>query len=240
MQGEMRVPSGTFFTEQDLELVRLMGIHKFVDYREEPFTLRSGIKSRVYVSGREDFTDHPELEWAVGRKIAETVMNEHEAHEDPDTTPCLIGIPVAGTALAQAASMVSFAEEITTPHGLLICHRVMREGVKEYGAHKTWVQGEPDPKHVYWTVDNTVTDGGSKIDAAEKLEQSGYDPFKMPSLVFVDRQQGGVQRMEKYGFQNIIVVFYLLDLTFALREMGLWPAGVVESVEEEIRAHQFP
>lgn len=235
----MQVPSGRIFTEDDLALVSLMASCKFVDYREEPFMLRSGIESHVYVFGREDLTDNPHLEWQTGRKIAKVILEEHTKLGETDKTPCLVGIPVAGTALAQAASMVSFAEEMLAPSGRPICHRIMRETLKEYGAHRKWVQGDPSPEHVYWSVDNAVTDGRSKFVAAEKFAESGYPSLEMPSLIFVDRQQGGVRRMKERGFQKIVVVFYLLDITFVLRERGVWPRGVIRSVEEEIQAHQF-
>ena len=61
----------------------------------------------------------------------------------------------------------------------------------------------------------------------------------MPSFVLVDRQQGGIQNMEKAGFKRIVVAFKLLDLTFAFGELGLWPKSAVKAVEEEIKAHQL-
>jgi len=88
----------------DDELLRLMESYGFIKRREEPFTLKSGIQSRVYVSGGADLTDHPDLLSLVGRKISNMLRN----HTPAGRQACLIGIPTAGTTLAQAASMVSF------------------------------------------------------------------------------------------------------------------------------------
>ncbi|MFH1820314.1 MAG: hypothetical protein ABH805_00080 [Candidatus Nealsonbacteria bacterium] len=211
-----------------------MAKYKFIDWREAVFTLKSGIPSHVYVFGREDITDHPDLEWLIGRKTALSIQ-EHSLLGDRQ--PCLIGIPTAGTAIAQAASMVSYAEDIRV-NGYFICHRVMKEAIKTYGAHPNWVNGSPQPEiHTYWDLDNVVADGGSKFKVREKLNESGYPIQEMPSLIFVDRQQGGIQYMKQRGFTRIVVVYLLLDLTFAFGELGLWPKEAVKAVEEEIKAH---
>ena len=232
----MRVPSGQDFSALDISILQRMADYGFVRHSEEPFKLKSGIMSNVYVFGREDLTDHPDLEWLTGQRIAHEVVANFRSG---DKAPCLIGIPTAGTALAQAAAMVSFSETIKVVPDAWICHRIMREGKKEHGAHHKWVNGDPSPNHTYWAVDNVVTDGGSKFEAAEKLTESGYDGLGMPNLIFVDRQQGGIKRMKEGGFRRIIVIYNLLDLAFALGELGRWPKEVVRQVDEEIKAHQF-
>ncbi len=234
----MQVSSGTVFGKDDLELLRLMVDHGFIQRRDVPFKLKSGVMSHVYVFGREDITDNPYLEWLIGIKIARLV-EEHSLSVDKQ--PCLIGIPTAGTPLAQAAAMVSYAEQIRTGgRGSIICHRIMKEALKEHGAHPKWVNGDPRPDvHTYWTVDNVVTDGKSKFEANDRLRESGYPVDGMPNLVFVDRQQGGIQNMEKAGFKRIVVAYKLLDLTFAFGELNLWPKSAVKAVEEEIKAHQL-
>ena len=57
----MQVPSGREFYQRDLDLVRQMARYGFLRYEEEPFRLRSGIESHVYVYGREDLTDNVEV-----------------------------------------------------------------------------------------------------------------------------------------------------------------------------------
>lgn len=233
----MQVPSGQVFQELDLEFLTLAANYGFIQLRDEPIKLNSGVMSRVYVSGREDITDNPKFEWIVGRKIARLVA---ENSLPDDKQPCLIGIPTAGTSLAQAAAMVSLGEHILTGRGYYICHRAMRENLKEYGLRPKWVNGYPQPDlHTYWSVDNVITDGQSKFEANDRLRASGYPVDDMPSLVFVDRQQGGIQNMEKAGFGRIVVAYLLLDIVFAFGELGFWPKEAVRAVEEEIKAHQL-
>lgn len=231
----LNVPSGEVYIEEDLKLLRMMEKYGSIKYDPNGFTLKSGKSSNVYVLLRGDVTDHPDLGVALGRKIAKTVVdNSFEA----DLAACLIPIPTAATGMAAAASLVSEMDGICTPAGP-ISYRVMREAVKGHGAGATnWVNGKYDEKHTFWFVDNVVTDSASKIEARDRLIESGYAVEDMPSLIGVDRQQGGVQNMEKAGFKRIVTVFNLLDIAYAMGEMELWPKDVVKSVQDEIAAHQ--
>ena len=170
------------------------------------------------------------------------VLQDAQARGD-QKQQCLIGIPTAGTPLAQAAAMVNFAWErvlrdpVDEPR---IIYRIMRGERKTHGLHQTWVDGKPDPaRHTYWFLDNTVTDGGTKLEAREHLKEDGYPVQDMPTLIVVDRQQGGIRRMEQAGFSRIVVAYYLLDIIHAFGEMKLWPQARVQAVEEEIKTHQL-
>src|SRR3990167_7251497 len=157
----MYVPSGATYRKDDIEIVRTMGLCGFVRRTDEPFELVSGIVSHVYVSGREDLTDHPELEWLIGRKLARVVYSNKSVNHE--LQQCLIGVPVAGNTLAQAASLASI--EVAKDYWLAqpIAHRVMREKQKQHGVHRGWwINGRPDTaRHQYCWVDNVATDGGS-------------------------------------------------------------------------------
>jgi len=236
--GMMQVPSGRVFERDDLELSRLMVANRFIENQKQAAVLTSGMSTYVYVSGREDLTDKNLFEWQVGRKIARLVKQYGES-EYNQRQQCLIGIPTAATAMAQAAAMVSYAENILV-NGQYICHRTMRENPKRHGLHQGWVNGEPQPDiHVYWTVENVVTSGTTLITIAERLRQSGYPVEDMPILVFVDRQQGGIKKLEEAGFRKIVVAYNLLDLVFIFGELGLWSKNQVKAVEDEIAANQF-
>lgn len=232
---KLDIPSGRTYNEEDIHLLEMMNYFGSVKYSEDGFILKSGIRSNVYVVMRGDVTDNPNLGVALGHKLAETVVANHQ---DGDKAPCLIGIPTAATGLAAAASLVAEMETVRSPAGP-ISYRVMREAEKSHGAGATnWVNGAYDSDHTFWLVDNVVTDCGSKIEARDKLIQSGYPGFEMPSLIAVDRQQGGIERMKNAGFKRIVVVYNLLDITYAMGELDLWPKAAVKSVEEEIAAHQ--
>lgn len=227
----MQVSSGKIFDRLDLKIIRLMVQHGFIRWSDAPFKLKSGVDSHIYVFGREDLTDHPDLEWLIGKKIARVIK---AASLPQDKQPCLIGIPTAGTALAQAAAMASQVKRILVARKP-ICHRIMREVMKQHGVHRGWVNGRPEPdRHTYWIVDNVITDGKSKIEAEEKLISDGY-PSKSPTLIFIDRGQGGIQKLEQAGFQRITVVYHLLDLVHAFGELDLWSEERVRKAEEEIK-----
>lgn len=236
------VPSGRIYYHDDIALLTEANACGSIVYGEIPFKLKSLIESHVYVFCRGDFTDNPILLGMCGHKVARTVI-ENTAEGDHQAN--LIGLPTAGTALAVATSMESVSMHRLDSSSPLIASRVMREQLKEsHGANNRWVNGEVDAppdlnRFTYWALDNVVTNGKTKFEAAERFEQDGYKSLEMPQLIFIDRQQGAVKRLEVAGFKRIVVCYYLLDITYLYSELGIWPKEVVKLVEKEIKAHQF-
>ena len=197
-----------------------------VRWSDKPFKLKSSINSRVYVFGRDDVTDNPSLGRCVGHEIVRAAQ-EYLQSDAGGRQICAIGIPTAGTAFAAAASLWGNCS-----------YRIMRESKKAYGAHQTWVNGRPDlNRHVYFTVDNVITDGASKLEAIEHLIEDGYPAPEMLHLTFIDRQQGGLEKLRAQGYRAE-AVFNLLDLVWAFGELGLWDKDRVKAVEDEIEAHR--
>jgi orotate phosphoribosyltransferase len=202
-----------------------------VKWSGEPFKLKSGIKSNIYVFGRNDLTeDFNELR-NVGMILARAVWDVADLAGDDHRNPCPIGIPTAGTALAAAAAL--------SPRWGNFPFRIMREMQKTYGAHKKWVDGSPQPDlHKYLTIDNVATDGASKAQTAALLKEDGYPVEDMKHIVLIDRQQGAVKKLAAQGI-TMVSVFNLLDVVWAFGELKLWPKDRVKAVEEEIAAHQL-
>jgi orotate phosphoribosyltransferase len=249
---QLQTPSGTVFVKQDLLLLQTMHEAGFVRHQKEPFRLKSGVMSQVYVFGREDLTDNPKLLRMVGEKICQVLTKRLRV--SPHLQVCLIGIPTAGTPFAQAASMVSYSEgyPINRYHedcggdrGTLdLCFRIMKEVTKAHGAHGGWINGKPNEGQSYVLVDNVATNGASKPEAVAKLKQDGYfggtdSPEKPPVFIWIDRQQGAIQNLAAAGFDQILVGYNLLDITYAYGELGLWPKSAVKAVETEIHEHQI-
>lgn len=243
----MDLPSGRKLSDDDIALLTYMHVFGFVRYSHEPFTLASGIASNVYVFGREDLTDHPELLHFVGQKIAWMVYQAIPPKFEDDRSPCLIGLPTAGYALAQAATTSAYYLKAMFERDIFghplpdISFRVMREALKKRGpgAHQTWINGQPNEKYqTYWMVDNVMTNGQTKIDAAEKWRESGY-PHRPPVIVLVDRCQGALENLRRKGFEQVHVCFNLLDMAYFYGKIGLWPKNVVSAVETEIQEHQL-
>ncbi len=240
----MNVPSGRTFDGSDKEFIRYLHRYGSVRFSKQPFRLRSGIESRVYVGlGREDVTDNPGFERELGWQIHCAVAKLMEETPDDPRWWGLIGIPTAGTVLAQAAVLsaaLGGAPESIDQRPRVIFHRVMRETLKQHGDNPTWVNGRPDEKrHRYMLIDNTDTDGETKIDTVPKLAHDGYAAEHMPLLIVIDRGQGGVQRLERLKiFERVVVMYHLLDIVFAFGELKLWPWETVKAIEEEIRTSQ--
>ena len=242
----MQLPSGRTLSVLDREL--LIEAHQcgFVRYDDKPFELESGIMSHVYVFGRQDVTENPHLLWTIGQKVANLVsplVSRTADLERPEA--CLIGLPMAGKTFAQAASMVRYDLQRRSSRGFetipKIVFRQMRQKLKEgHGVHNKWVDGDYVPgRYTYWTVDNAVTGGKTKFKMAERLEADGYPTKEMHHLIFVNRQQGAIPKLQAAGFKNLIVAYNLLDITFAFHQLKLWSAEVAKRVEEEIRQNQF-
>lgn len=233
----MKVPSGEIFSDEDIELLKLMAKHGFVSWNEEPIKLKSGVMSHVYIRGREDLTDHPDLLVAVGRKVSEKVHHMMERDNDK-RQPCLIGIPVAGIPLATAGSLFDATHSKNLTQA--ICYRIMRQKIKEHGANHNWVDGKPDfEKHRYIAIDNVITDGGSKFEAVEKFNNDGYRGKDLDQIIFIDRGQGGPEALVKKGLKAPEIIFKLSDITFVYKKLNLWPPESIKKVEDEIAAHQF-
>jgi len=229
-------PSGKTFDSADVELLHQLVKVKFIEWRQEPFTLKSGVKSHVYVHGRDDLTLNPAVLYALGEEIvmkARAIMDE----ESDERCPCFIGLPTAGTALAAAASLADLDSGMVD---LPAAFCVMREVKKAHGAHHQWVVGHPDPqKFRIFAVDNVATDGKTKEEGAAKFAEDGYDALNLDYLIVVDRQQGAVANLRKKGFKRVHVLYNLLDLTFIFGEVGIWPKEAVAQVEREIKEHQL-
>lgn len=235
----IQTPSGLVYEAPDILTLKEMYEVGFVRHSDTPFMLKSGIASNFYVYGREDLTDNPKLEWSIGFKLWEIIR---QSTTETDGQVCLLGIPTAGTPFAQAAAMVSQYDAMIPGrrrfNGLPVCHRIMKEQPKDHGAHKGWINGKPKADHSYWLVDNVATNGDSKLEAREKMRADSY-PDPAGVIIWIDRQQGALRRLEEAGFNRVLVAYNLLDVTFAFGEMGLWPKTAVQAVEQEIEAHQF-
>lgn len=230
----LKCPSGTLLYDGDQRIIRTMLSKGTVKFTDDPFTLRGGGKSHFYFSGREDVTDHPSYLRMLGQKVIPAVQ---AGLEKTDQRPCLIPIPTAATAIGTAASQASLDRPLQLPNGasVALLSRVMREGRKEHGTNRSWVNGKPSPNHTYWLFDNVVTEGGSIFDALAKLDQDGYATANMPILVVVDREQGGFNTLREQGFARLYACYKLRDIVYALVEHGTWPREHLLLLEDELQ-----
>ena len=216
-------------------LLKLIHEAGSVQYRAEPFKLISGRESRVYASFRDDLTKHPALFHLVSREIVRAVR--HAAGDDP-RSPCLIGIPTAGAALATGATCADWNEPEFDAKGKRrppIVSVAMRQIRKRHGAHRGWVDGTPDTgKYLYCPVDNCLTDGMSKREMSARLMEDGYPAYDLPWIILVDREEGGIARMQESGLTNVRVVFTLRDIIEGFKQYGFWEKETADTALAEL------
>lgn len=220
----------------DLQVMELAAVVGFIEWFEKPKKLASGKTSHIYVNGRQDATENPEFLKLACRKIltdTRTIMDT----DDDRRRPRFIGIPHVAHGWTPAVSMVDEFEKIT---GRGACHAIMRSELKKHGAHTKWVARTDEPSLFRdFLFDNVVTESGSKKTALEHLVEDGFAPSDVDAMVFVDRQQGGLENMTKLGFRSVHANYLLLDMTFAFQHLGRWPLDAVARVEREISENQF-
>ena len=83
--------------------------------------------------------------------------------------------------------------------GRLVNGLIVRKEPKGHGTG-AWIEGPELKKGTKVTVlEDVVTTGGSAVKAAEKLRDAGY--IVETVVAIVDRQEGGVEAMEKAGLK---------------------------------------
>ena len=98
-----------------------------------------------------------------------------------------------------ADPLVSGVALISALDSRMVNGLIVRKEAKGHGT-QAWIEGPELPKGTKVTVlEDVVTTGGSAVKAAEKLRDAGY--IVETVVAIVDRQEGGVEAMEKAGLK---------------------------------------
>jgi uridine monophosphate synthetase len=154
------------------------------------FTLKSGLKSPIYIDLRQIIT-YPKLLEQIGRAYLPLLKNLKFDR--------IAGLPYAAIPIATAISLAGNYPMIYP-----------RKEAKTYGT-KAEIEGEYHNGETVVVIDDLATTGGSKFEAIEKLTAAGL--VVKDVVVLVDRQSGAKESLERAGFSlhAILTIGQLLD-----------------------------
>jgi uridine monophosphate synthetase len=141
------------------------------------FKLKSGALSPFYVDLRV-IISHPPILRAIAQRILDLLA--------PLAFQRIAGIPYAGLPIATAVSLAGNLPMIYA-----------RKEAKDYGTKRV-IEGAFAVGETVVLIDDVITDGASKFEAAEPLAQAGL--VVKDFAIFLDREQGGGDRLRDKGY----------------------------------------
>lgn len=222
-------PSGRRYDYDDLFLIRELAKNDSFAWSNEEVRFNSGFKCNVYLRMRNDLTENIPLLCQVGARIKSFVLRLKRTH-GPQF--CLIGIPTAGTPIAQAAARESY-----DPYHMLesrICFRQLRTELKaNHGKDNLWA-GRPElERHSYVTIENVISTAKAYLKHLKHLEEDGYPTTQMQHVAFADWGLGGAETLAKEGYTGF-AMYRALDMIAALVFIGDWPEEYYNETERRI------
>jgi len=154
------------------------------------FTLKSGLKSPIYIDLRQIIT-YPKLLEQIGAAYLPLIK---ELKFDR-----IAGLPYAAIPIATAISLQGNYPMIYP-----------RKEIKTYGT-KAEIEGEYHAGEIVVIIDDLATTGGSKFEAIEKLTSAGL--IVKDVVVLIDRQSGANESLAQAGFamHAVLTITQLLD-----------------------------
>ena len=154
------------------------------------FTLKSGLKSPIYIDLRQIIT-YPKLLEQIGAAYLPLLKDLRFDR--------IAGLPYAAIPIATAISLAGNYPMIYP-----------RKEAKSYGT-KAEIEGKYHAGETAIIIDDLATTGGSKFEAIEKLTGAGL--VVKDVVVLIDRQSGAKESLEQAGFamHAVLTITQLLD-----------------------------
>jgi uridine monophosphate synthetase len=141
------------------------------------FRLKSGVLSPFYVDLR-GIIAHPPILQAIAHRILAVLR--------PLRFDRIAGIPYAGLPIATAVSLAG---------NLPLLYA--RKEAKDHGIRRV-IEGAFAPGETVVPIDDVITDGASKFEAAAPLLEAGLTVRDF--AIFLDREQGGADKLKEKGY----------------------------------------
>jgi uridine monophosphate synthetase len=179
------------------------------------FKLKSGALSPFYVDLRV-IISHPTILQAIAQRILALLA--------PLTFQRVAGIPYAGLPIATAVSLAG-------NHPMIYA----RKEAKDYGTKRV-IEGKFAAGETVVLIDDVITDGASKFEAAEPLLQAGL--VVKDFAIFLDREQGGADRLHEKGYA-LHSALRISDVLAHLRDAGHLPPQMFSRCMDFIATVRF-
>lgn len=198
MDGETK--PGEFWSD----LLTLLKKHS---YKKGDFTLASGKKSSYFIDCKQTLLT-ANGHWLVGRLLFDTI-DGFQTWEKVKING-IAAVALGGCSIASAVSTIS-ATYIYNDNKRLPELDVLyiRKEAKEHGT-KNLIEGTLEKGSNIILLEDTITTGGSSINALAILKDAGYNPVAVMSVV--DRLEGGSENISKNFDIPVISLFTIKEI----------------------------
>ncbi len=172
------------------------------------FTLKSGLKSPIYIDLRQIIT-YPSLLADIAQAYLPLLSRLQFSR--------IAGLPYAAIPIATAISLAGGYPMIYP-----------RKEAKAYGT-KAEIEGEFHAGETVVVIDDLATTGGSKFEAIEKL--TGVGLVVKDVVVLVDRQSGAKESLEQAGY-SLHAVLTISDMLAYWESTGKVDKGKITATRE--------